>query len=169
SWVALPADAEETHPAFHHHPKDTLPTIERDGVNLRLIAGAAFGERSPVKTFSDMFYLDASMSAGDTLALPSEHEERAVYPTDGEVTLNGEVFPAGSMAVVAPGIDAVLECLRDARVLLLGGATMDGERHIWWNFVSSSRDRIERAKADWKENRFAGIPGETEFIPLPES
>lgn len=169
SWVALPKEAEETEPAFHHHPKATLPTIVRNGINMRLIAGAAYGKQSPVETFSDMFYLDATVSAGAKLTLPSEYEERAVYPVDGELTLNGEIFPAGNMAVVASGVEVQLECFRDARLMLLGGAAMDGERHIWWNFVSSSKDRIERAKADWKTDRFARVPGESEFIPLPES
>ena len=169
SWVALPRAAEETEPEFFHHPKSTLPMIESDGICMRLIAGTAFGERSPVKTYSDMFYLDAEMPAGGRLKLPDEHEERAVYPVAGEVALNGVSISAGNMAVIAPGAEAELQCSRDARVMLLGGATMDGERHIWWNFVSSSKERIEQAKADWKENRFAKVPGETEFIPLPES
>jgi redox-sensitive bicupin YhaK (pirin superfamily) len=169
SWVALPKDAEETDPAFYHHPKAALPTIERDGVSMRLIAGAAYDERSPVGVFSDMFYLDAALSAGAAVTLPSEHEERAVYPVEGEISLNGEVLATGTMAVVAPGIGADVECFRDARVMLLGGATMEGDRHIWWNFVSSSTDRIEQAKSDWKEGRFAEVPGEKEFIPLPES
>lgn len=169
SWVALPREAEEIDPAFYHHPKATLPTIEREGVCMRLIAGAAYGERSPVVTFSDMFYLDARLSAGARVILPAEHEERAVYPVEGEVGVNGDALAAGVMAVIAPGIEAEVACFRDARVMLLGGAPMDGDRHIWWNFVSSSSDRLERAKADWKQGRFARIPGETEFIPLPES
>ncbi len=167
SWVALPKNAEETDPAFHHHAKTTLPTIERDGVCMRLIAGAAYGERSPVETFSDIFYLDASMSAGARLTLPSEYEERAIYPVEGKVTLNGELFSPGRMAVITPGTEGIIQGAEDARVMLLGGAAMDGERHIWWNFVSSSKDRIEQAKADWSQNRFAKVPEETEFIPLP--
>ena len=169
SWVALPRAAEETEPEFFHHPKSTLPMIEHDGICMRLISGSAFGERSPVKTYSDMFYLDVEMSAGGRLKLPDEHEERAVYPVDGEVALNGEPLPSGSMAVIAPGAVAELQCSRDARVMLLGGAAMDGDRHIWWNFVSSSETRIEKAKMDWKEGRFGAVPGETEFIPLPAS
>lgn len=169
SWVALPEDAEETAPAFHHHAKDTLPVIRQDGVDIRLIAGRAYGKCSPVVVFSEMFYLDARLFAGSRLKLPSEHEQRAVFPVDGEVMLNGESVSQGAMAVVVPGMDAVLECAQDARVMLLGGAPLDGDRHIWWNFVSSSPDRIEQAKADWRENRFAPVPGETEFIPLPRS
>ncbi len=169
SWVALPREAEETDPAFFHHPKAALPMIETDGVNMRLIAGTAYGERSPVEIFSEMFYLDARMSAGSRLKLPSEHEERAVYPVEGEISLNDEVVPAGNMAVIVPGVETELKCFHAARVMLLGGAAMDGDRHIWWNFVSSSKNRIERAKADWKENRFDKVPGETEFIPLPSS
>ncbi len=169
SWVALPKYAEETEPGFYHHPKATLPKIESEGVAMRLIAGAAYGERSPVEVFSDTFYLDARMSAGSTLTLPSEYQERAVYPVEGDITLDGQALSAGHMVVIVPGANAELQCRRDARIMLLGGATLDGDRHIWWNFVSSSTDRIERAKADWKENRFAKVPGESEFIPLPPS
>ncbi len=169
SWVALPKAAEESEPAFHHHPKSSLPTIDRDGVHMRLIAGAAYAARSPVSTICEMFYLDANMSAGSRLVLPSEYEERAIYPVDGEVFLDDELISPGRMAVVTPGVKAVLKSAEDARVMLLGGAKMDGDRHIWWNFVSSSQDRIERAKADWKEGRFAKVPGDTEFIPLPSS
>jgi len=136
---------------------------------MRLIAGAAYGERSPVEIFSEMFYLDAGMFAGSTLKLPSEYEERAVYPVEGDVMLNGQTLSAGDMTVIVPGADAELQCRRDARVMLLGGATLEGDRHIWWNFVSSSTDRIERAKADWKQSRFPKVPGESEFIPLPPS
>ncbi|MDH3317011.1 MAG: pirin family protein [Gammaproteobacteria bacterium] len=169
SWVALPKRAEETEPGFYHHPKATLPMIESEGVAMRLIAGAAYGERSPVEIFSEMFYLDAGMFAGSTLKLPSEYEERAVYPVEGDVMLNGQTLSAGDMTVIVPGADAELQCRRDARVMLLGGATLEGDRHIWWNFVSSSTDRIERAKADWKQSRFPKVPGESEFIPLPPS
>jgi redox-sensitive bicupin YhaK (pirin superfamily) len=169
SWVALPKHAEETDPAFQHHPKATLPKIERDGICMRLIAGAAYGEQSPVETFCDLFYLDARMSAGARLTLPSEYEERAIYPVEGEMMLKDDLLSAGRMAVITPGTESVVRAANDARVMLLGGATMDGERHIWWNFVSSSKDRIEQAKADWSQNRFAKVPGETEFIPLPSS
>lgn len=169
TWVALPAVHEEDDPGFYHHPAHSLPGIEKNGACMRLIAGTAYGEASPVKTFSQMFYLDAQMPAGTRLEVPGEHEERAVYPLAGEVTLNGESFGANRMIVLVPGAPVEIGCRRDARVILLGGAKLDGERHIWWNFVSSSKARIEKAKEDWKAGRFETVPGETEFIPLPAS
>jgi redox-sensitive bicupin YhaK (pirin superfamily) len=168
SWVALPRAAEETEPSFHHHPADTLPAIELPGVRMRLIAGTAFGRASPAKTFSEMFYLDARLSAASALSLPPEHEERAVYVTEGEVLIAGERFETGSLVVLDAGAEAAISAESDSCLMLLGGEPMDGERFIWWNFVSSSQERIERAKADWREGRFANVPGESEFIPLPE-
>ncbi len=168
SWVALPQSDEETEPSFHHHPVDSLPALEIDGVGLRLIAGAAYGATSPVRTFSPMFYLAAEMPAGTSLTLPSDYEERAVHVAEGAVSVAGQDLGVGRMAVFAAGAEITLRTEAESRVMLLGGAPMDGERHIWWNFVSSSKDSIERAKADWREGRFAAVPGETEFIPLPE-
>ena len=168
TWVALPQHAEEVAPSFHHHPARDLPQIDRDGVRLRLIAGTAFGERSPVTTFSDMFYLAAEFSAGSTMALPPEHVERAVYSTDAGLRIGDTEVPASRLAVLPPGENVEIRANAATRVLLLGGAPLDGERHLWWNFVSSSRERIERAKAEWKSGQFAQVAGETEFIPLPE-
>jgi redox-sensitive bicupin YhaK (pirin superfamily) len=168
SWVALPKREEETAPGFAHHPRAELPLIEDGGVRLRLIAGAAYGARSPVKTFSPMFYADAALENGGAVPLPAEHEERAVYVFDGEVEVASERFAAGRLLVFRPGDAISLRAAPAARLLLLGGDTLDGPRHIWWNFVSSSQERIERAKADWKEGRFARVPGDAEFIPLPE-
>jgi redox-sensitive bicupin YhaK (pirin superfamily) len=167
SWIALPKRDEETDPAFAHHPRATLPVTEGEGVTLRLIAGSGFGLRAPVQVFSAMFYADAAMTAGARLTLPTEYEERAVYVAMGEIEIAATRYPEGQLLVFRPG-DAIDLCaVSDARVLLLGGEPMDGPRHIWWNFVSSSRDRIEQAKADWRAGRFAPVPGETEFIPLP--
>jgi redox-sensitive bicupin YhaK (pirin superfamily) len=168
SWVALPRAAEETEPSFHHHPADTLPVIELPGARMRLIAGTAFGQTSPVKTFSEMSYLDARLSAASALSLPPEHDERAVYVVEGEVSIAGERFETGSLVVLDAGGEAAIAAESDSRLMLLGGEPMDGKRYIWWNFVSSSQQRIERAKADWREGRFDKVPGETEFIPLPE-
>jgi len=167
-WVALPRDAEEVAPSFHHHAAATLPRIERDGVKMRLVVGTAFGERSPVLTFSDMFYLGAEFAPGSLLRLPPEHAERAVYVADAPLTIDGVEVAAGHLAVLAPGIEVEIRASEPARVILFGGAALDGDRHLWWNFVSSSRERIEQAKADWLASRFGQIPGETEFIPLPE-
>ncbi|HEX7969481.1 MAG TPA: pirin-like C-terminal cupin domain-containing protein, partial [Stellaceae bacterium] len=168
SWVALPQRDEETAPGFAHHPGATLPVVESEGARLRLIAGALFGTRAPVQTFSEMFYADLSLDPGARLALPAEHEERAAFLVEGSVDVGGQSYAAGQLLVFRPGAEIVLSAPGAARLMLLGGEPMDGPRHVWWNFVSSSPARIEAAKADWKAGRFAGVIGETEFIPLPE-
>ena len=168
SWVALPQDQEESEPGFFHHPAASLPEISRDGIEMRLIAGTAYGETSPVETASPMFYLDVRMDAGADLAVTDEHEERAVYVVEGNVAVNGDAHDAGEMLVLATNADVTVHANDPARVMLLGGAPIDGERHLWWNFVSSSKARIEQAKADWKEGRFGKITGDDEFIPLPD-
>ena len=168
AWVALPATAEETAPDFAHHARDALPVVAGEGKEVRLITGSLYGERSPVPTFSEMFYADARLEAGARLPLPAEHEERAVYVVGGEVEVAGDRFGEGQLLVFHPGDAITLTASGPARLLLLGGEPMDGPRHIWWNFVSSRQDRIEQAKADWRAGRFAAVPGETEFIPLPE-
>lgn len=168
-WVALPKAHEETEPAFHHHPGSTLPEVSKPGVRLRVLAGDAYGKRSPVRAFSPLFYVDAALEAGSELALPVEFEERAAYVTLGSVCAGAERIEPGQMIVFRPGALAVLRADTRARVVLLGGAPLDGTRHIYWNLVSSSLERIERAKRDWKERRFPKVPGdETEFIPLPD-
>ena len=169
SWVALPKDAEESEPSFHHHPGDTLPETEIDGVELRLIAGSAYGMESPVKTASPMFYLDVQIHAGGSLAVTDAHQERAVYVVSGDISVAGETYGPNDMLVLAEDADVTLTSQNSARVMLLGGAPIDGERHIWWNFVSSSKERIEQAKEDWQAGRFDMIAGDDEFIPLPES
>jgi len=168
-WVALPLHAEEAEPSFHHHAAGTLPRIERGGVSMRLVVGSAFGRRSPVLTFSEMFYLGAEFSAGSTLRLPAEHAERAVYAADAPIMIDGSPLIAGQLAVLEAGVEVEIRASGAARVILFGGAPLDGERHLWWNFVASTRERIERAKADWANGRFGQVPGETEFIPLPDT
>jgi redox-sensitive bicupin YhaK (pirin superfamily) len=168
SWVALPRADEEAPPGFHHHAAENLPLITDAGLTARLIAGAAFGERSPVRTFSAMFYLDATLAAGAAMELPGDYPERAVYLLEGEVAIAGEIFSPHRLLVFRPGDPISLRAPGPARLLALGGEPMDGPRHIWWNFVSSSQDRIEQAKADWQAGRFGLIPGDDrEFIPLP--
>ncbi len=168
SWVALPRASEETAPEFHHHDLGSLPLIEDAGLTVRLIAGAAFGLTSPVHTFSPMFYCDAKLSDGATMRLPDDPPERGVYLLEGAVEIAGETFSAGRLLVFRPADRIHLRARGAARLLALGGEPMDGPRHIWWNFVSSSKDRIEQAKADWKSGRFGLVPGdEREFIPLP--
>jgi len=169
SWVALPKAHEETAPAFFHHSKDTLPEGEQGGgVRIRVIAGSAFGLTSPVATFAKTLYCDVTMPARARLSVPNEHAERAVLPVSGAIAIGGDPVPAGVLLVLRPGWAVTIEALTPARLMLIGGEPLDGPRHMWWNFVSSSKDRIEQAKADWKAGRFGQVPGETEFIPLPE-
>jgi redox-sensitive bicupin YhaK (pirin superfamily) len=168
TWVALPRAHEETAPAFAHHAAATLPVVERPGARVRVIAGTALGVRSPVEVFTPTLYAAAALAPGARLALPPEHEERAVYLVDGAATVAGTALEPGAMALLAAGAAVEIRADASSTVMLVGGAKMDGARFIWWNFVSSSRARIERAKADWREARFAAVPGETERIPLPE-
>lgn len=168
TWVALPQAHEEHEPAFAHHPKATLPVLEREGATLTIVAGHAFGARSPVAVLSGTLYVSIELRAGASLQIPAEHAERALYPVAGELTLDGVELPRNTLALLDADTQPVLRAVSDARVMLVGGEPLDGPRHIWWNFVSSSRERIEQAKADWLEGRFAAVPGETEFIPLPD-
>jgi redox-sensitive bicupin YhaK (pirin superfamily) len=167
TWLALPLKDEQVEPDFSHHPKATLPVISESGTQMRVIAGEAYGARAPVRTYSDVLYVAAEMQAGGKFALPSEHEERGVYVVEGEVTLAGELLAPQHMAVLPEGRTVVIEAATSARVMLLGGSRMDGDRHIWWNFVASSRELMENAKTRWRERRYPPVPGETEFIPLP--
>ncbi len=173
AWVALPQRDEETDPAFAHHGADELPVIEGEGKRVRLISGSLYGARAPVQTLSEMFYADATIEPGACLSLPAEHEERAAYVVEGALELlrDGGTFNAGQLLVFKPGEEITLQAPESSpvRVMLLGGEPMDGKRHIFWNFVSSSKERIEQAKEDWKTGRFTPVPDETEFIPLPES
>ena len=169
SWIALPRDHEETKPTFSHHGADALPVIEDRGMRAVLIAGTGWGERSPVEVFSETVYADVTLAKGAALPLPDDHEDRAVYLLSGRIEIGGDGFEPGSLLVLRPGDAVSVRATADSRLLVLGGATMDGDRHIWWNFVSSSKDRIDQAKADWKAGRFDAVPGDDkEFIPLPE-
>ncbi len=168
SWVALPAGLEEQAPDFAHYGAGDLPVIEEGGVSVRLIAGSLFGSTAPVKTPSDLFYAEARLAAGSRMPLPATHEERAVYVCEGTVKIAGESFEAGRLLVFRPGDQIAIASPVAARLQLLGGEPMDGPRHIWWNFVSSSKERIDQAKAEWRAGRFDIVPGdEEEFIPLP--
>jgi len=169
TWVALPLAHEDAEPEFRHYEAAVLPEAERDGVHLRVIAGSAFGLESPVRIYAPTLYVDARFGAGTSLRLPPEHEERAVHVAEGEVSVDGRVVTTGQMLVLPPGGAVEIVAANAARVLLCGGAPLDGERFLWWNFVASSKERIERAKADWLAQRFGHVPGETEFIPLPEA
>jgi redox-sensitive bicupin YhaK (pirin superfamily) len=167
-WVALPANDEETAPAFTHVGGDKLPVVSGEGKTVRVVAGALFGAHSPVETLSDTIFADIALGKGAKLPLDADHEERAIYVVSGEIDIAGDRFTEGRLLVFKPGDRITVSAVRDSRLVLVGGATADGPRHIWWNFVSSRKERIERAKADWKAGRFEPVPGETEFIPLPE-
>jgi hypothetical protein len=172
SWVALPLADEDAEPAFSHYDADALPGLDADGVSLRVIAGAAFGVRSPAEVRSPQFYVDAQLEAGARLDMPQDYDERAVYVLEGgvEVEQGHSVHEAGRLVVLAANHAATLRAgPRGARVMLLGGAPLDGPRFVWWNFVASSRERIEDAKERWRAGQFDRVPGETEFIPLPET
>lgn len=170
SWVALPKHAEETAPSFTHHPASALPFAEDGGMTLRLIAGDGWGLKAPVTVSSPCFYADVALAPGARVPMPDEHEERAAYVVTGKVSVAGTAFEAGRMLVFRAGDALALTAGPEgARLLLLGGAVMDGPRYMFWNFVSSSRERIQQAKDDWKAGHFGLVPGdEKEFIPLPE-
>ncbi len=174
TWVALPEQAEEREASFEHHAQEALPVLEGEGKQLRLIMGRGWGAEAPVSTFSEMFYADVVMQAGTKLPLPDDHEDRGVYVTQGSVSVAGEVFEAGRMMVFRPGDAITLTAgAQGARLMALGGETLNGPRYIWWNFVASSREKIEAAKVawaegDWAHGRFQLPPGDDdEFIPLP--
>ncbi len=170
SWVALPADAEETAPEFIHHGAEELPVIDGEGKTVRLITGRMLGQASPVKTYSETVYADAALQAGASLPFDADYEERAIYTVSGEIEIAGDRFGPGQLLVLHPGDAITVTARTDARFMLLGGEPMDGPRHIWWNFVSSRQDRIEQAKADWSAGRFDPVFGDTEeYIPLPEN
>jgi redox-sensitive bicupin YhaK (pirin superfamily) len=167
SWLALPQGEEERAPSFRHHAGDELPRTSGSGVSLRVIAGEMFGLRSPAESLSPTFYVDVTLEAGAELAVPPDYEERGAYIVDGSVTVDGQDFDRGRLLVFTRKMKVLLKAKSGARLMLLGGETL-GPRHVWWNFVSSSRERIEQAKADWKAGRFGTVPGDAEFIPLPD-
>lgn len=167
SWMALPDADEEREPDFRHYAADSLPLLERDGAQVRVIIGEAWGQSSPVTQHSPTLYLELRLEAGTRLELPDHCEELAVYAVAGELQLDRCALPAGRMAVAAPGARLQIEAEQPSLAMVIGGAPV-GARHIWWNFVSRSKARIEQAKDDWRAGRFAAVPGETEFIPLPD-
>jgi len=167
AWVALPADQEERDPAFLHLGVEALPVLTLGGASLRLIIGSWLGAKSPVPAYSDMLYADLTIEPGGSTHLPAEHEERALYVAQGEVELDGKAYGAGQLLVFTAGTSVAVGAASGARAMILGGAPI-GERFVWWNFVSSSKARIQQAADDWKAGRFPRVPGDDEFIPLPE-
>jgi redox-sensitive bicupin YhaK (pirin superfamily) len=166
TWIGLPRAEEECEPSFSHHAG--LPVVEEGGVTLRLVLGDLLGLASPVPTLSPTIYADISLQATRRFAIPAKHEERGVHVVDGEIAIDSRTFGIGEMVVLTPGMEVIVEAQRPARLLLFGGAPLDGPRFVWWNFVSSSRERIVQAAEDWKAERFPVVPRETERIPLPE-
>jgi redox-sensitive bicupin YhaK (pirin superfamily) len=168
TWVALPKPDEETAPSFHHHAADTLPRIARDGVLLRLIAGRAYGEESPVRVFGGTFNVAVDLAPDAETAIDAAPIERALYVLEGDAQLDGADIPARHLVMLDRGTRPVLRAKTPLKAMLFGGDPLDGPRHLWWNFVSSSKERIEQAKQDWLDGRFGKIAGDDEFIPLPE-
>lgn len=173
AWLALPADKQEIDPAFQHIPADRFPIIEQPGSRVHLIAGGGWGEASPVTLHSETFYAQIDLEAGASIEIAADAEERALYLIDGAVEIAGETFAPGRLVVFKEGIPAAITGIEGSRMMVLGGEALEGPkdrpRHMYWNFVSTTRERIEQAKDDWREGRFAKVVGdEDEFIPLPD-
>jgi redox-sensitive bicupin YhaK (pirin superfamily) len=164
-WVALPEANEEDEPAFSHH--ENLPLFQENGVGVRLILGDLFGMSSPVATISPMFYADVILAAGKGIAIPPDPDERALYVIEGAIEIDGQMHREGELLVFQMGVDVRLRGAPGARLVVFGGPALAAPRYVWWNFVSSRRERIEQAAEDWRAGRFPGVPGESEFIPLP--
>lgn len=169
TWVALPRPHEETAPAFHHHPAASLPDRTHRGARLRIIAGRGFGMESPVRVFADTFNVAVDLNAEAELELPADAVERSLYVLEGQAQLDGADIPARHLVLLGRGTTPRLRARTPVKAMLMGGEPLDAPRHVWWNFVSSSRERIEQARQDWLAGRFGLVPGdEQEFIPLPE-
>ena len=168
SWIALPAAKEEIAPSFQHYAAEDMPIVQDNGVKARVIAGSAFGRASPVTTVSDWFYVEVALGAGMSVPLDADHEERAIYVVSGEVEIAGDRFEGPRLLIFKPGDRITVRATQPSVMMFLGGTALEGPRYIWWNFVSSSKERIEQAKQDWQMGRFGHVPDESEFIPLPE-
>jgi redox-sensitive bicupin YhaK (pirin superfamily) len=168
-WVALPGSKEEMEPGFAHHGTEVLPAVQDGGKTVNVVIGKLYGMRSPVVAASETIFAEVQLKSGASLPLDADHEERAIYVVDGEIDLAGDRFGPAHLLIFRPGDKLTVKALTDARFAIVGGAPMDGPRHIWWNFVSSRKERIEQAKAEWQAGHFGKVPGdEIEFIPLPE-
>jgi redox-sensitive bicupin YhaK (pirin superfamily) len=166
-WVALPFEHEETDPDFRHYPASDIPTVDVDGVQARVVIGSAFGATSPVITLSDTLYVAVDLAPGQSIEIP-EAQETGIYVVEGNVAIGDQFVEPGALAVLRAGARGVVTAESASKIMFFGGAPLEGERTIWWNFVSSSKERLERAKRDWREGRFEPVPGETDFIPLPD-
>jgi redox-sensitive bicupin YhaK (pirin superfamily) len=168
SWIALPVEAEEVAPSFQHFDSAILPVVMDKGTRARIIAGTAFGATAPVQSLSEWFYVEVALEPGASAPLDADHEERAIYVLDGEVEIAGDRFEGPRLLVFRPGDRITAKAVSRSRMMFLGGTALEGPRYVWWNFVSSRKERIEQAKIDWQTGRFDAVPNETEFIPLPE-
>ena len=169
TWVALPKPDEEVAPSFHHHPAASLPTLERAGTRLQVIAGRGFGMESPVRVFAETFNVAVDLAPEAELDIAAEATQRALYVLEGDAQLDGSDIPDKQLVLLDPGTRHRLRAKTPLKAMLFGGEPLDAPRHMWWNFVSSSKDRIEQAKDDWQAGRFGLIPGDdVERIPLPE-
>ena len=166
-WTALPLAQEEVPPSFSHTPAQAMPEGRGGDARVRVLVGEAFGARSPVRAVSPTLYLDVWLPAGGRVELPPLAQEQALYGVEGELELDGQPLPARTMAVLSPRAPLHVFARTEARLVLIGGEPLDAPRHMWWNFVSSRKERILQASADWKEGRMAMVPGDDEFIPLP--
>ena len=166
SWMALPLEEEECDPEFIHYPAESIPQLDVNGVQVRVIIGEAFGQSSPVHAYSTTIYLECVMAKGSDLTLPDQFEELGAYVVTGSVIIDDQSYAEGVMAIAADGAAMTLHASEDARIMVVGGDHL-GKRHIYWNFVSSSKERIEQAKSDWRAGNFDTVPGDSEFIPLP--
>jgi redox-sensitive bicupin YhaK (pirin superfamily) len=170
TWLALPDGKEEVAPVFENTAALHLPEIDAEGVSGRVVIGDFQGLRSPVRADTETLYADLRLAPGASVKIPADAEERAIYTLDGDVSISGDRFPAERLLVFRPGDELVVSSERGAHFMLFGGASLGSPRHIWWNFVSSSKERIEQAKQEWKTGRFDIVPGdEEEFIPLPDN
>ncbi|MBT6044047.1 MAG: pirin family protein [Gammaproteobacteria bacterium] len=168
SWVALPIDSEEIAPAFYHYSTDQIPHYDDDGLQISLIVGCAFGQTSPVITQSPTLYAEINLSSGKSLVIPDIAEERGIYIYQGELEIAGSTYTQGSMLVLGSAREVEILASQTSKLMLLGGDAMEGPRHIYWNFVSSRKERISQAKDEWRKGLFAGVAGDKEYIPLPE-
>jgi redox-sensitive bicupin YhaK (pirin superfamily) len=167
-WAALPREFEEVAPDFEHTPADAIPSLMLGGTQVRVLIGEAFGKKSPVRTFAPTLYLDVQLVPDEAFELPPLAQELAVYAVDGDITIDGELLPAHRLAVLAPGATVTLLARQAARLMVIGGDVLDGHRFMWWNFVSSRKERIVQASRDWEAQAMGQVPGDTELIPLPE-
>lgn len=169
SWVALPLEHEDDAPSFLHYGVDAVPVVESQSLRLRLLAGSGFGVESPVATSTSLFYAEADCARAACVVLAADLGERAAYVVSGRAGIGSAACEAGHLCVFTAGADVKLEALTDIKLMLVGGASLKGDRHIWWNFVASSRERIEQAKRDWRAQRYPRVPGDAGYMPAPEA